>query len=316
MKLAFTVNMFDRKHSWIYRDVFWFVFVWSLVRLGEAESKCTEAFFKQIDGQLAVRVTKRYLSKINRHIRKLTYNTKLRTSASCEELHQIGGDLPNGVYNIQTKTNTGMTKTYCQMTSLEGCAGGGWTMVMKVDGHKKTFNYSSSYWSNEQTFNPIGGTSGFDDVETKLPTYWSTSFQELCIGMKVGNDLRFLTIPYANESLHSVIADGKFHRTFVGREKWKSLLADASLQRQCNKEGFNNYKPLSQSTGVRIGILGNEQNDCNSPDSFLGIGAKHQAYGCPVDNSGSAIPTSGNCATWQPDNGRKNIKSMGYILVR
>jgi hypothetical protein len=50
MKLAFTVNMFDRKHSWIYRDVFWFVFVWSLARFGEAESKCTEAFFKQIDG--------------------------------------------------------------------------------------------------------------------------------------------------------------------------------------------------------------------------------------------------------------------------
>jgi hypothetical protein len=45
-------------------------------------------------------------------------------------------DLPNGVYNIQTNTDTGMTKTYCQMTSLEGCAGGGWTMVMKVDGHK------------------------------------------------------------------------------------------------------------------------------------------------------------------------------------
>ncbi len=29
-----------------------------------------------------------------------------------------------------------MTKAYCQMTSLVGCAGGGWTMVMKVDGRQ------------------------------------------------------------------------------------------------------------------------------------------------------------------------------------
>ena len=182
---------------------------------------------------------------------------------------------------------------------------------------QKTFKYSSSYWSNEQTFNPIGGTSGFDDVETKLPTYWSTSFKELCIGMKVDNDLRFLTIPYVGWSLHSVIADGKFHRTVVGREKWKSLLAGASLQRQCNKEGFNNYTPLSQFTSVRIGILGNQENNYNSSDSFLGIGAKkHQASGCAVVNSGSAIPTSGNYGACQPDNGKKNIKSMGYILVR
>ncbi|CAB4018826.1 uncharacterized skeletal organic matrix 5-like [Paramuricea clavata] len=282
MKLAFTVNMFDRKHSWIYRDVFWFVFVLSLAYLEEAESKCTEAFFKQIDGAglttivLSTHRVKhlpycakhcsdntekcagfKYRSPTNHlpncevlkamGICRPNYNksrtecegdtwqffqtvqdkpphSKLNicknggtcvkehclsddfrcicrgnffgkfcnevneTSASCEELHQIGGDLLNGVYSIQTKTDTRMTKTYCQMTSLEGCAGGGWTMVMKVDGHKKTFKYNSSYWSNEQTFNPIGGTSGFDDVETKLPTYWSTSFKELCIGMKVGND--------------------------------------------------------------------------------------------------------------------------------
>jgi hypothetical protein len=32
-----------------------------------------------------------------------------------------------------------MSKTYCQMTSLAGCAGGGWTMVMKVDGSQVEF---------------------------------------------------------------------------------------------------------------------------------------------------------------------------------
>ena len=42
----------------------------------------------------------------------------------------------DGAYNIYNNGDASVTKTYCQMTSLEGCAGGGWTMVMKIDGKK------------------------------------------------------------------------------------------------------------------------------------------------------------------------------------
>ena len=182
---------------------------------------------------------------------------------------------------------------------------------------QKTFVYGSSYWSNKLSYNPIGGESGFDNVETKLPTYWSTSFNEVCIGMKVGSDLRFITIPYAGQSLHSVIAGGKFRATNVGREKWKSLIAGSSLQRNCNKEGFNNYENSKPHTSVRIGIRGNEQKDCKSTDSFLGLGSKSHkiASQCRVERS-RVPPTSGNFAGCRPDNGKVNIKSMGYILVR
>ena len=153
-------------------------------------------------------------------------------------------------------------------------------------------------------------------METKLPTYWSTSFKELCIGMKVSNDLRFLTIPYAGESLHSLIADGKFRPTKIGQKKWKSLLARASLQRRCNKEGFNSYIASDSHTSVRIGIRSNEQKECHSTDSFLGIGAKRHKIPDPCKFSRSAVPTSGNFGSCKADNGNKNIKSMGYILVR
>lgn len=44
--------------------------------------------------------------------------------------------MPDGAYNIYNSEDASVTKTYCQMTSLEGCAGGGWTMVMKIDGNK------------------------------------------------------------------------------------------------------------------------------------------------------------------------------------
>ena len=42
----------------------------------------------------------------------------------------------NGIYQIKTDTATGFTKVHCQMTSLAGCPGGGWTMVMKINGTK------------------------------------------------------------------------------------------------------------------------------------------------------------------------------------
>ena len=46
----------------------------------------------------------------------------------------------NGVYKIKTSTTSGFNDVYCQMTSLPGCfGGGGWTMVMKINGTKVCF---------------------------------------------------------------------------------------------------------------------------------------------------------------------------------
>ena len=48
-------------------------------------------------------------------------------------------DAKDGVYKIKTETTSNYTRVYCQMTSLAGCAGGGWTMVMKINGSKASF---------------------------------------------------------------------------------------------------------------------------------------------------------------------------------
>lgn len=42
----------------------------------------------------------------------------------------------NKAYTLQT--DVGKVPVYCHMTSIEGCGGGGWTLVMKIDGHKVT----------------------------------------------------------------------------------------------------------------------------------------------------------------------------------
>ena len=150
--------------------------------------------------------------------------------------------------------------------------------------------------------------TGFDSQETKLPTYWNTSFSKICLGMKIGQQNNFIVINKQAESLYSLIADGQYRNTSLGRDTWKNLIgSEASLQAKCNKEGFNVVGSSNSHSKARFGILGNEQNDCSSCDSRIGFGT-----GGSPDYSN----TCGNEATWSPDNGVKHIKAMGYILVQ
>ena len=171
-----------------------------------------------------------------------------------------------------------------------------------------TFHYESSLWSNKETFNVAGGETGFDTQETKLPTYWNTSFSKICLGMKIGQQINFIVVNKTASSLFTLIADGKYRSTLLGRDTWKTLIgSEGSLQANCNKEGFNSMCYGGGNFRARIGILGNEQGDCVSCDSRIGFGT---AGRLDVSN------TCGISAFFNPDNGNKAIKAMGYILVQ
>ena len=126
--------------------------------------------------------------------------------------------------------------------------------------------------------------------------------------MKIGQQNRFLALNKQATSLYSLIADGQYRATSLGRNTWKTLIGSgASLQTGCNKEGFNSVGSLTHLSKARIGILGNEvENGCLSPDSRIGFGT-----GGRHDDSN----TCGNEALGG-DNGRRDIKAMGYILVQ
>ena len=224
---------------------------------------------------------------------------------------------------------------FCHMGNF-GCGDGGWTLAMKIAGtqvnslsplrnswyywnehrqiknailvFQRTFHYDSQFWSNRNAYNFAGGKTGFDSQETKLPTYWNTSFSKICLGTKIDHQLGFIVINRHANSLFSLIADGKYRATSLGRNTWKSLIGSrASLQPYCNKEGFNAVGGNLRLSKGRIGITANEQNDCGSCDSRIGFGT-----GGFSDDSN----TCGNEATYSPDNGNKHIKAMGYILVQ
>ena len=173
---------------------------------------------------------------------------------------------------------------------------------------QSTFHYNSNFWTNKNDFNRPGGKTGFDARETKLPTYWSTPFSKICLAMKIGHQMRSIVINRHANSLYSLIADGHYRQTTLGRSTWKSLIgSQASLQRNCNREGFNVVADRSSWSRARIGILGNNENDCYTCDSRIGFGTGglHDNYN-----------TCGNEATYFGDGGNKHIKSMGYILVQ
>ena len=128
--------------------------------------------------------------------------------------------------------------------------------------------------------------------------------------MKIGQQINFIVINKQANSLYSLIADGQYRATSLGRDTWKTLIgSQASLQLKCNKEGFNVVSSYSGDSTARVGIINNQQDDCTDSDSRLGFGAG----GFP-DNSN----TCGNEAldSYTTDNGDKHIKAICYILVQ
>ena len=173
-------------------------------------------------------------------------------------------------------------------------------------------------WTNKQSFNIDGGKTGFDAEETKLPSYWNTSFSKICLGIKINitGNISFAVIDRQAHSLHSLIGDGYKRETSLGRKAWKALIGSGgSLQNHCNVEGFNVKGEVMGSGNVgrraraRIGIISNDGDHCIGCDSRIGFGTG----GAPDDNN-----VCGNAANGKrnPDNGGKNVKGIGYILVQ
>ncbi|XP_027058714.1 uncharacterized protein LOC113685401 [Pocillopora damicornis] len=240
------------------------------------------------------------------------WNCSVKLVSTCKEIYDYNISL-NGNRDYLLNIGSEMIPVYCHMDNNGlgengECEGGGWTLVMKTDGTKMTFHYDSQLWSNNESFNAHDGTTGFDTLETKLPTYWSTPFSKICLGMKINTQLNFISIDRPSNSLHALVADGQYRNILLGRDKWKKLVgSQASLQHNCNKDGFNVFGTDYGHSRTRIGILGNNEDDCRYCDSRIGFGA-----GGAHDNSN----TCGNEVRYGGDNGDKHLKTMGYILVQ
>ncbi|XP_028396192.1 uncharacterized skeletal organic matrix protein 5-like [Dendronephthya gigantea] len=221
------------------------------------------------------------------------------SSPSCKELFLKNKSLPDGVHTLHQNSSSPPYKAYCHMTNIPGCGGGGWTLVMKLDGNKNTFIYNSQLWTNNETYAIQDGLEGLTKKESKLASYWNTPFTKICLGMSYNGNRKWMSFDYTASSLYSMIADGQFRATPAGRTAWLSLIADFSLQPNCNVEGFN----VREYRELRIGFVGNNENDCRTCDTWIGMGIAHAGMIC------SASGTIGG-GQWQI------LKTFGYILVQ
>ena len=82
--------------------------------------------------------------------------------------------------------------------------------------------------------------------------------------------------------------------TSFGRGKWLSLLSGIRLQLYCNKEGINVLGKM------RIGIAGNNEYDCDSPNSFMGVAGDKICNNGVYSGNGGCYYASGSQTHYLP----------------
>jgi hypothetical protein len=198
----------------------------------------------------------------------------------------------SGVYSIAPDDGEGF-QTYCDLDPNND--GGGWTLLLKASGTSGTFRFSGTEWARRQPLNP--SSVNLDLVEAKLSGYAHMPFTRIRVGLRENDTTRWLSIPQSATSLHALFT-GPSVTTTLGRDAWIALVAPPALQQpNCNREGAN---ITTGAVTLRLGIIFNNETDCNSTDSFIGIGANREA-------------TVGN---GHSDDGLPERPMMGYVLVR
>ena len=125
--------------------------------------------------------------------------------------------------------------------------------------------------------------------------------------MHLLNDIEIIFI--SAKSLYDLIAGGKYTKTNLDiKRDWKGLFypQPSSLQTTCTKQGINVY---TKHSAVRIGVIGDEEQGCLRPDSYIGFGTEGSSCGRDPRTS------CGNEAGCGADQGDKHIQTMGYIYV-
>ena len=203
------------------------------------------------------------------------------------------GAAGSGVYPLLT---AGVSyDAFCDMADR----GGGWTLTMKADGNTNVWDYGNNLWSDanlvaedaatssDLVVGPGNGSSG----EAKLQSYLSVKVDELRVGLAlsttavtaftfVPGNLVLAVNPSGPAATSMRVLMGDLNQAPINldpptKAAWLSIGTGFTLQANCNLRGLNQQASGSGTAGlrrVRIGFLANEGNDCNSPDSFVGIG--------------------------------------------
>ncbi len=220
----------------------------------------------------------------------------------------------DGVYWIKPAASATPFAVYCLMTEK----GGGWTLILKADGSRKTFVYDAALWTNAAVHN--APDLQMDLNEAKLASFSTVPFQSVLLAfseIKAGAPRLYLSVNKSASSFQSLMQQGRsigFDPPLPTVLGWRLLLPNGVLQGECHREAFNAHGDkniLNDYPGikVRFGILGSPDRGCSNfgfgPQSFIGIGAN--------DTLGVNGFVGSDRIEAFKDNARKR---MGYLFVR
>jgi hypothetical protein len=193
---------------------------------------------------------------------------------SCGLVRLVGGPAPNGTFFLDPDGEGGEPpwEAFCDL-------GFGGALAMKIDGLEDTFVYESELWTNDTLLNERSLALTRDE-EAKLEAFLRAPVDVIQVSFFVprlgttGRSLELL-LPGRAPSLRALFAGG-FTPAFAGRARWQQVVPGAPLQPHCDREGVNagDDRGLGQA---RIGLLANDQEDCVSPDTTIGVGLRPQA---------------------------------------
>jgi hypothetical protein len=232
-------------------------------------------------------------------------------AASCKTLLDENPRLDTGSYTLRTAAGASY-QAYCDMEH----ASGGWTLVLKVDGAASSskFGYDNALWTNTMMLREDQANTS--RIEAKFPSFSEVGFSKIRVVL-VETQAAEMTLDVTGTSFMTLMRS-PFVAVARPRQEWLNLVSGAVVQPNCNKSGINNFAN-DPYVRVRIGMVANQEADCATPDSFVGIGGGGGAgSGCNLGPGGPFVPPSAGSVsggTCNPTPG-PNHAAFAYVYVR
>ena len=153
------------------------------------------------------------------------------------------------------------------------CASG-FALAATVDGSSDVFRYDSSLWTSSQTLAPSAMTvSQLMSANAKTLAFSDTNATFIAlVNIAAGSELVLasgvaapLSTLFAGGFTELRLASGA---ATTARDWWPLVPMSSTTWDNCNHVGINN----GMRGPLRIGIVLNNENDCWSPDSWIGVG--------------------------------------------
>jgi hypothetical protein len=204
--------------------------------------------------------------------------------------------------------------------------GGGWTLALKVNGNlgnlvnppapPPTFNYDAALWTNASTYQPQ--FPDLDRNEAKLQTFMSIGFTDILVGMEypiLTNGPVQLKTQKLTEGrrLAAGPVPGPVPRH---RDRPQRLegphgprgLAAAQLQPRGLQLGPQPERPGWPQ--VRVGIVSNQENDCNSPTRTSASAARASCAAAAPDTPSATTRPAPRQRRQEPPGLRRRVRPL------